>query len=213
VELRPKQVGILSIQGDIEAHAKAVEGLGAEPRAVLRDKDLDGLSALILPGGESTTIAKGLERLRLHGPIRAFAEAGHPVLGTCAGGILLARASRNHPVETLGLIDMLADRNAYGTQVDSFAVEADPPAPGQGAGPSGSQAGGPAGELAGMRCVFIRAPRFVELGPGVDALLRVDGAPVLVRQGAILACSFHPELTGDPRVHALLLSLARPEPD
>jgi 5'-phosphate synthase pdxT subunit len=185
-----RRVGVLAIQGDVEAHFAAISRLGAQPSHVLREKDLAGLDALILPGGESTTIAKGLERLALALPLRAFAEAGGVVLGTCAGAILLSRESRNHPVQTLGLLDAVAERNAYGTQVDSFAAPAD----------ADSAAG-----LAGLRCVFIRAPILRELGPRVEVLARVDGHPVLVRQANILACTFHPELTEDPRVHALLL--------
>jgi 5'-phosphate synthase pdxT subunit len=191
---RPR-VGVLAIQGDVEAHARALERVGARPETVLREKDLDGLVGLILPGGESTTIAMGLERLRLYDPLCAFAQAGNVVLGTCAGAILLARSVENHPVRTLGLIDLTAQRNAYGTQVDSFSALADSPGPG----------GGPAGAFEGMRCVFIRAPRFGELGAGVEVLARVDGAPVLVRQGSVIACSFHPELGDDPRVHELLM--------
>jgi 5'-phosphate synthase pdxT subunit len=183
-------VGILAVQGDVEAHAAALGRVGAEARPVLREKDLDGLAALVLPGGESTTIAKGLDRLRLWEPLRAFARAGQPLLGTCAGAILLAREVENHPVPTLGLLDCRAARNAYGTQVDSFAAPADPDSD-----PT----------LAGMRCVFIRAPRLSELGPDVEVLMRVDGAPVLVRQGNVLAATFHPELGDDPRVHQQLL--------
>jgi len=185
-----KRVGVLAIQGDVEAHRSVLERAGAEAVPVLRDKDLDGIDALVLPGGESTTIAKGLDRLGLYGPLAAFAEAGRPVLGTCAGAILLAREARNHPVRTLRLVDVVATRNAYGTQVDSFATLADP-------------GGDPA--LAGIRCVFIRAPRLSEPGPGVEVLLSVDGAPVLVRQGNLLACTFHPELGRDGRVHELLI--------
>jgi 5'-phosphate synthase pdxT subunit len=147
---------------------------------------------LILPGGESTTIAKGLARLELYEPLRGFIAAGHPVLGTCAGAILLARTVQNHPVETLGVLDCTAARNAYGTQVDSFAAAADPESD-------------PA--FAGMRCVFIRAPRLSELGPQVEVLMRVDGEPVLVRQANVLAASFHPELGDDPRVHRRLLEI------
>jgi len=183
-------VGILAIQGDVEAHEAALVRLGVRARRVLRDKDLDGLDALILPGGESTTISKGLDRLSLREPIRAFAGSGRPLLGTCAGAILLARASRNHPVPTLGLLDAVAERNAYGTQVDSFAAIADP---------------GTAEGLDGIRCVFIRAPRLVDLGPGVEVLVRVDGAPVLVREANVYAATFHPELTTDDRVQRLLL--------
>jgi 5'-phosphate synthase pdxT subunit len=186
------KVGILAIQGDIEAHAEALRRVGADSAPVLREKDLDGLDALILPGGESTTIAKGLARLELYEPLRGFIAAGHPVLGTCAGAILLARTVQNHPVETLGVLDCTAARNAYGTQVDSFAAAADPESD-------------PA--FAGMRCVFIRAPRLSELGPQVEVLMRVDGEPVLVRQANVLAASFHPELGDDPRVHRRLLEI------
>ena len=188
-----RRVGVLAVQGDVEAHARVLARAGAEVVRVLREKDLDGLDALVLPGGESTTIAKGLARLGLYEPLRAFARAGHPMLGTCAGAILLARRVENHPVETLGLLDATAVRNAYGTQVDSFAAPLD--------------AGG-APELAGLRAVFIRAPQLRDLGPGVEVLARVEGEPVLVRQGKLLAATFHPELGEDPRVHALLLALA-----
>lgn len=187
------RVGILAIQGDVAAHAAALERVGAEGVPVLRGRDLDSVAALILPGGESTTIAKGLDRLGLYEPIRSFAEAGAPILGTCAGAILLSRKADNHPVRTLELVDLVAVRNAYGTQVDSFAASVDPE------GASG---------LKGLRCVFIRAPQLRDLGPSVEVLARVDGAPVLVRQGRILVCTFHPELTQDLRVHALLLEAA-----
>lgn len=184
------RVGILAIQGDVEAHARALARLDARAVPVLRASDLDAVEALVLPGGESTTIAKGLDRLGLYEPIQEFAAAGHPVLGTCAGAILLSRKADNHPVRTLGLVDAVAVRNAYGTQVDSFAAPVD----------ADADAG-----LAGMRCVFIRAPRLEGLGPAVEVLARVDGAPVLARQERIFVCTFHPELTEDSRVHALLL--------
>jgi 5'-phosphate synthase pdxT subunit len=193
---RPR-VGVLAVQGDVEAHARALTRAGAEPVPVLHEKDLGALDALVLPGGESTTIAKGLARLGLYEPLRAFAARGRPVLGTCAGAILLAQRVESHPVETLGLLDATAVRNAYGTQVDSFAAPADP---------------GGAPSLAGLRCVFIRAPRLRALGPGVEVLVRVGGEPVLVRQGRVLAATFHPELTEDPRVHALLLAPATAAP-
>ncbi|MCR9097737.1 MAG: pyridoxal 5'-phosphate synthase glutaminase subunit PdxT [bacterium] len=186
----PPIVGVLGIQGDIEKHLAALERLGAEGRRVLAPKHLAGLAGLILPGGESTTISKGLVRHELVKPIQEFAEAGGAVLGTCAGAILLSRESRNHPVPTLGLVDVEAERNAYGTQADSFVAPADPD---------------PAGDFADMECVFIRAPLLHAPGEGVEVLARVDGAPVLVRQGNRFACTFHPELTEDLRVHALLL--------
>jgi 5'-phosphate synthase pdxT subunit len=187
---RPR-IGVLAIQGDFEAHAKALERAGACGVPVRREKDLGGLAALVLPGGESTTIAKGLDRLGLYGPIEAFAQSGKTLLGTCAGAVLLARAVENHPVRSLGLIDVVAMRNAYGTQVDSFAACAD--------------AGG---AFADLRCVFIRAPQLCRPGPDVEVLARVDGRPVFVRQGNVLATTFHPELTDDLRIHRLLLARA-----
>jgi 5'-phosphate synthase pdxT subunit len=183
-------VGVLAIQGDVAAHAAALERSGAEALSVRRGKDLDGLDALILPGGESTTIAKGLERVGLYEPLEAFAAAGKPLLGTCAGAVLLAREVENHPVRSLGLLDLVAVRNAYGTQIDSFAAVAD-----------GAQG------FEDLRCVFIRAPRLRRPGADVEVLARVDGWPVLVRQGRILATTFHPELGRDPRVHQALLAM------
>ncbi|MDP6977074.1 MAG: pyridoxal 5'-phosphate synthase glutaminase subunit PdxT [Myxococcota bacterium] len=194
-----RRVGILAIQGDVDAHAQALLRVGAAPVPVLAEKDLGEIDALVLPGGESTTIAKGLDRLGLYGPLRAFADSGRPVLGTCAGAILLAKESENHPVRTLELIDVVARRNAYGTQVDSFAAEAD--APEAGDGPE-------ALSLAPLRCIFIRAPRLTALGPDVEVLLRVDREPVLVRQGNVFACTFHPELGEDARVHGLVAGAA-----
>jgi 5'-phosphate synthase pdxT subunit len=183
------RIGVLAIQGDFSAHGLAIEELGLRSVSVRREKDLDDIAALILPGGESTTIAKGLDRLGLHAPIEAFAESGRPVLGTCAGAVLLARAVENHPVRSLGLLDAVAVRNAYGTQVDSFAATAE-------------------GALAGLRCVFIRAPRLCRLGPEVEVLATVDDWPVCVRQANVLATTFHPELTPDRRVQRLLLERA-----
>ena len=185
-----QRVGILAVQGDVEAHANALERLGADALRVLRASQLREVDALILPGGESTVIAKGLDRLLLWEPLCEFAASGRPILGTCAGAILLAMRVENHPVRTLGLLDMTASRNAYGTQVDSFAAEVD----------LGASAG-----FEGLPCVFIRAPRLTNLGAGVEVLARVDGSPVLVRQGSVIACAFHPELTGDVRVHRQLL--------
>jgi len=184
-----RRVGILAIQGDVEAHARALARVDAEAVAVRHVEDLAQIEALILPGGESTTIAKGLERLGLYEPLQAFAAAGRPLLGTCAGAVLLAREVENHPVRSLGLLDVVAVRNAYGTQVDSFAALAD-------------------SKLPDLRCIFIRAPRLRRPGPEVEVLARVDGWPVFVRQGRILATTFHPELAGDPRIHEMLLELA-----
>lgn len=195
----PPTVGVLALQGDYAAHRTALERATGPGGVVVREvrlpKDLDGLDAIVLPGGESTTISKGLVRSGLLGPLRAFVQSGKPTLGTCAGAILLALRVENHPVETLAVLDVTALRNAYGTQVDSFAAPAD----------AGAAAG-----LAGLRCVFIRAPQLRDPGPGVEVLARVDGAPVLVRQGNTFAATFHPELTDDPRVHRLLLERIEP---
>jgi 5'-phosphate synthase pdxT subunit len=181
------RVGVLAIQGDVAAHARALARVGAEAVVVRREKDLDGIDALVLPGGESTTIAKGLERLALYEPLEAFIRAGRPVLGTCAGAVLLAREVENHPVRSLGVLDVVAVRNAYGTQVDSFSARAEE------------------GPLAGLQCVFIRAPRLRRPGADVEVLARLDGWPVCVRQGNVIATTFHPELTGDERVHRMLV--------
>ena len=185
-----RRIGILAIQGDVDAHARAVARIGAAASRVRRGKDLDGVDALILPGGECTTIAKGLERQRLYEPLEAFAAAGKPLLGTCAGAVLVAREVENHPVRPLGLIDVVAVRNAYGTQVDSFAARVEDAVPG----------------LEDLRCVVIRAPQLRRPGVDVEVLARVDGWPVAVRQGNVLATTFHPELTDDPRIHELLLA-------
>jgi 5'-phosphate synthase pdxT subunit len=190
---RPK-VGVLALQGDVDAHAAALERAGAEAVRVRHPEELDAVEALILPGGESTTIAKGLDRLALYEPLAAFARSGRPLLGTCAGAILLAREVENHAVRSLGLLDAVAVRNAYGTQVDSFSARAD------------------AGPYAGLECVFIRAPRLRRPGPSVEVLARLDGWPVFVRQGNVLATTFHPELTDDARVHRLLLDMAAKRP-
>jgi 5'-phosphate synthase pdxT subunit len=183
-------VGVLALQGDYEAHARACEraGLG-RAREVRTVADLGAVDALVLPGGESTTISKGLARTGLDVALKRRLAQGLPVLGTCAGAILLARRVENHPVATLGVLDATAVRNAYGTQVDSFAQALD-----DGAAPG----------LEGLRAVFIRAPRLEGLGSEVEVLGRLDGAPVLVRQGRVIAATFHPELGEDPRVHALL---------
>jgi 5'-phosphate synthase pdxT subunit len=179
---RPR-VGILAIQGDFEAHAKLLDGLGAEPLEVRVPADLEGLDALIIPGGESTVITLGIEREGLAEPIRDLVARGVPVLGTCAGMIML---DRDH----LGLLDIATRRNAFGRQLRSF--EADVELQGLEGGP--------------MHAVFIRAPWVAEHGTGVEVLGRVDDHPVAVRQGNVLAVAFHPELAADARLHRLLLS-------
>ncbi len=182
------RVGVLASQGDFAAHAAMLTELGAEAVEVRTPRELDQLDALVIPGGESTTIAKAIERDGLEPAIRAHAEAGRPVLGTCAGMII---CDRDH----LGLLDLRARRNAFGRQIASF--EADLQVEGIGPEP--------------MRAVFIRAPWVEEHGEDVDVLAEVDGHPVAVRQGSVLACSFHPELADDPRLHALLMAIASEE--
>jgi 5'-phosphate synthase pdxT subunit len=188
-----KTVGILTIQGDFDAHRKLLERLGVAVRPVLYQRDLDRVDALVIPGGESTTISKGMLRLGLYQPLRQRIEAGLPVLGTCAGAILLSREAHNHAVPVLGVLDVTAKRNAYGTQVDSFAATV-----------NGTADHG----LEGLRCIFIRAPQLENLGSEVKVLARVDDKPVFVQQGNVLATTFHPELTDDDRVHARLLNYA-----
>jgi len=183
-------VGVLAIQGGFDAHAKVVERLGATAREVRTPSELDGIDALILPGGESTTMTLGIEREGLAGPLRDVIATGIPVLGTCAGMILLDRAH-------LGVLDVRAERNAFGRQLHSF--EADLEIPGL--------------EDPPVRAIFIRAPWIAELGPGVEVLAAVDGHPVAIRQGNVLALSFHPELSGETRLHQLLLDRIGTSPD
>ena len=177
-------VGVLALQGDFEAHSKILEGLGATPRRVRTPQDLEGLDGLVIPGGESTTMTLGIEREGLAEPLRRLVQSGAPVLGTCAGMIMLDR-------EHLGVLDVRARRNAFGRQVQSF--EADVPVAGEGA----------------MRAVFIRAPWVEEAGEGVEVLAELDGHPIAVRQGNVLAVAFHPELTGDGRLHEWLVRRIR----
>jgi 5'-phosphate synthase pdxT subunit len=179
-------IGVLALQGDFEAHCRTLATLGAEPREVRTAADLDGLDGLVIPGGESTTITLGIEREQLAQPLRDLVASGAPTLGTCAGLIVL---DRDH----LGLLDVTAERNAFGRQTRSFEVELELDGIG----------GGPA------RAVFIRAPWVSEHGDGVEVLAEVDGHPVAVRQGNILAVAFHPELNGDTRLHEWLLDRAR----
>jgi 5'-phosphate synthase pdxT subunit len=177
------KVGVLAIQGDFAAHGRALARVGAVALPVRKPADFAGLAGLVLPGGESTAMLKGIARDGLEAPLRAFLATGRPVLGTCAGVILLAHAV-THPVQrSFDALDVDVERNAYGTQLDSFASIVD--------------AGGAFPDLP---AVFIRAPRIVRVGPGVEVLARVHGDPVLVRTGAIWGATFHPELSGDDRV-------------
>jgi len=179
-------VGVLALQGGFAAHARMLRSLGAEVREVRTPADLDGLDGLVWPGGESTTMMLGVRREGLAGPLRELVAAGTPVFGTCAGLIMLDRAH-------LGVLDVTARRNAFGRQTRSF--EADLDLPGIDGGP--------------VRAVFIRAPWVEDAGPEVTVLAEVDGHPVAVQQGHLLAVAFHPELSDDPRLHARFLELVR----
>ena len=187
-----RRVGILALQGAVREHADAVRALGAEPVPVRLPRDLEGLDALILPGGESTTMRRLIERYGLRQPILAMASAGRPMLGTCAGMILLAARATDDEEPVLPLLDVTVQRNAYGRQLDSHEAEVSIPAIGD----------------EPLHGVFIRAPVLAETGPEVEVLARDDdGRPIAVRQGRVLATAFHPELTGDRRLHRLLLEM------
>ncbi len=177
-------IGVLALQGGFEAHAKALTELSADVREVRTPADLDGLDGLVIPGGESTTIGLGVEREGLGQPLIDFITSGKPVLGTCAGMIML---DRDH----LGVLDIEVRRNAFGRQLASFETEL-------------SFEGAP------LEAVFIRAPWVEEAGPDVEVLAEVDGHPVAVRQGNILAVAFHPELGSDLTLHEWLLDRVQP---
>ncbi len=183
------RVGVFAIQGDYHAHARALADAGAGPQEVRKPEQLEGLDGLILPGGESTTMLKFLEK---NGFFEALGKycADHPVFGTCAGTILLARDVRNPVQKSLGVLDAVVERNSYGRQIDSAILTEPTELPG--------------GEL---EMVFIRAPRILSVGPGVETLARREGSPVLVRQGDVMAATFHPELSVDRRVHELFVKI------
>ena len=176
-------VGVLAIQGDFTAHAAALTRLGATAVAVRRPSDFDGLDALVLPGGESTAMLRGIERDHLEGPLTAYLRSSRPILGTCAGAILLAHRVTNPPQRSFDALDVDVERNAYGTQLDSFAAVTDPGL-----------------ALSGVPALFIRAPRIVRVGDAVEVLARVAGAPVLAHAGRAWVATFHPELGSDDRV-------------
>jgi pyridoxal 5'-phosphate synthase pdxT subunit len=179
-------VGVLALQGGFAAHADMLGSLGADVREVRVPADLEGLDGLVVPGGESTTITLGVEREGLAEPLRELARSGVPMFGTCAGLIMFDR-------EHLGLMDIVARRNAFGRQVHSFEEELRFP------------------DLDGepVRAVFIRAPWIEEHGAGVEILASVDGHPVAAREGGITAIAFHPELSGDRRLHERFLDAVR----
>lgn len=184
------QIGVLAIQGNYANHAAALTEAGAAAVEVRNPEELSGLDGLVLPGGESTTMLKFLEKRGFFETLKEFCGT-HPTLATCAGAILLAREVRNPEQKSLGLLDAVVERNAYGRQNDSTILTA----------PTKLD-GGP------LEMVFIRAPRIVEAGPGIEVLASRDGFPTLVRQDAIMAATFHPELSQDRRVHRLFVEFA-----
>lgn len=188
-EVKRPRIGVLAIQGDYAAHAVALAEAGATPVEVRKREELADLDGLVLPGGESTTILKFLERGHLFDELKQFCST-RPVFGTCAGAILLAREVRNPAQRSLGVLDAVMERNAYGRQIDSSILFSDSKLPGD-----------------KLEMVFIRAPCIVETGPGVEVLARRDGRATLVRQGKLMAATFHPELSPDRRVHKAFVDL------
>ena len=185
------RIGVLALQGDFEAHARALRAAGAEAEEVRRCAALRGLDGLVLPGGESTTLLNLMEDEPWFEELRRFHRDGGAIFGTCAGTILLAREVRNPSQRSLGLLDAAVERNAFGRQTESFEAAVAVPSLG--------------GSIEG---VFIRAPRFREVGAEVEVLGRLEGEPVLVRQGRILAATFHPELTAGGGVHGMFVGMA-----
>jgi 5'-phosphate synthase pdxT subunit len=183
-----KKVGVLALQGDFEAHEKALARAGADPVQVRSAADLQQVDGLIIPGGESTTMMKLLEEEKLLAPLREFGRE-HPIFGTCAGAILLASEVTRPSQPSLGLMDIDVERNAYGRQLDSRIARLRP----EGSG-------------AELEAVFIRAPKIRRVGRDAKVLAQYQGDPVLVEQGSHLVATFHPELTDDPRVHLMFLS-------
>lgn len=185
------RIGVLALQGAFDVHAKRLTELGASAHLVRKPDELTSLDALVLPGGESTTFLKHLERAGFYSLLDEFVRT-KPVFGTCAGCILLAKQVSNPPQRSFGVLDIDVERNAYGRQNDSVILQGETSLP-----------GGP------MEMVFIRAPRISRLGPGIEVLARREEDPVLVRSGSILSATFHPELSGDRRVHQFFLDIVR----
>jgi 5'-phosphate synthase pdxT subunit len=188
-------IGVLAVQGDVREHVRVLTSLGAQAHGIRRPTELTDLDGLVIPGGESTTMDKLVRAFDLFDPLRALIAGGLPVYGSCAGMIMLAdRIAEGRPdQQTLGGLDITVRRNAFGRQVDSFEEDID----------FVGLDGGP------VRAVFIRAPWVEDAGDGVDVLARAAGRIVAVRQGALLATSFHPEVTGDARVHELFVEMCK----
>lgn len=185
------KVGVLALQGDVAEHVSMTRAAGAEVVEVRYSNQIEGLDGLIIPGGESTTVGKLMERFGFVDEIRKHAARGLGVFGTCTGLILLSREVANSGQIRLGLMDFVVKRNAFGRQVDSFEADIEIPAIGD----------------PPMRAVFIRAPYILSVGPGVEVLARFEDKIVLARQGRHLACAFHPEVTSDTRLHRYFLDM------
>lgn len=184
-------IGVLALQGAFDVHAQRLAELGSVTRLVRKPADLESLDALVIPGGESTAFLKHLERAGFYDVLNDFVHA-KPVFGTCAGCILLAREVTNPPQRSFGVLDAVVERNAYGRQNDSAIRFEETSLP-----------GGP------LEAVYIRAPRLAEIGSDVEVLASREGSPTLVRQGRLLAATFHPELSEDRRVHQLFLEMVQ----
>ena len=182
-------MGVLALQGDFAKHQAMLQLLKIETVLVKNPKDLHGCEGLIIPGGESTTLTKLIQKCNMYEPIREFAEK-HPIMGTCAGAIMVASSVDDQRIEPLQLIDISVVRNAYGRQIDSFVTQVDVPFL------KGSER---------FKAVFIRAPKIRDVGSEVEVLMELHGNPIMVQESNVLALTFHPELTSDPRIHKYFL--------
>jgi 5'-phosphate synthase pdxT subunit len=185
----PEQIGVLALQGDFAKHQAMLQLLKIETVLVKKSKDLHGCEGLIIPGGESTTLTKLIQKCNMYEPIREFAEK-HPIMGTCAGAIMVAFSADDQRIEPLQLIDISVARNAYGRQIDSFVTHVDVPF---------------LKRSERFKAVFIRAPKISNVGSQVEVLMEFDGNPIMVQERNVLALTFHPELTSDPRIHQYFL--------
>jgi 5'-phosphate synthase pdxT subunit len=189
-----KTIGVLALQGDFAKHIAAVRAAGGQAREIRKGAVLEQIDGLIIPSGESTVIRKLLTRFCLMEPLKKFAALGKPVFGTCAGAILLSSHIEQYRQERMDLLDIQILRNGYGRQIESFETDISVPVLGE----------------QPLRALFIRAPVITSVGKGVEVLAEFKGSPVLVRQGNVIAATFHPELTGDIRMHRYFLSLTAP---
>ena len=206
------RIGVLAVQGDVREHLNALSDLGEDVCGVRRPRELDDVDALVIPGGESTTMDKLVRAFDLQEPLRKRIAGGMPVYGSCAGMIMLADriADARPDQETLGGLDITVRRNAFGRQVDSFEEDLHIPA-------IASRTTAPQGHPSTFKAIFIRAPWVEKLGAGVEVLARVEkgtaaGRVVAIRAGNLLATSFHPEVTGDHRIHEYFMQMVRAAP-